>query len=172
MDDQSWEALTVPLGNHEKRGSSMLNPCLWLDKPVNVNVAVGATVTGVSVGEPKGVILMVRVQDTKGVLSSDPVADDLRIGSYNTKSHFVPARVSGRDGTGKTIAIAVPPGQAVNLSVPSAAFALAGDKGKALTAAEAQVPVGGAVVTRATTVPGAAAPVFTVQGTGAKAGQR
>ena len=132
MDDQSWEALTVQIGNHEKRGSSMLNPCLWLDKPVNVNVAVGATVTGVSVVEPKGVILMVRVQDTKGVLSSDPAADDLRIGPYNTKSHFVPARVSGRDGTGKTIAIAVPPGQAVNLSVPSAAFTLAGDKGSPL----------------------------------------
>lgn len=154
----------------EKPESSMLNPCLWLDKPVNVNVAAGATVSSVSVVEPKGIILTVRVQDTKGVLSSNPAAD-LRIGAYNTKSHLVPARVSGRDGTGKTMAIVVPPGQAVNLPVSSAAFALADDKGKALTAAETQVPVGGDVVTRAATVPGAASPAFTVQVTGAKAGQ-
>jgi hypothetical protein len=58
----------------------MLNPCLWLDKPVSVNVAVGATVTGVSVVEPKGVILMVRVQDKNGLLAANPMAD-MRIGT-------------------------------------------------------------------------------------------
>jgi hypothetical protein len=88
----------------------MLNPRLWLDNPVNIAVAAGATVSSVSVLEPKGVIITVRVQDTNGLLAANPTADDLGIGTYHGSALFIPGLISGRNPTGRTMSVVVPPG--------------------------------------------------------------
>jgi hypothetical protein len=66
-----------------------LNPCLWTDKPVTVDLAAGGGVSGVSVVASKGVIVTVGVQNSQGLLASNPANDDVRIGAYRGKSPFI-----------------------------------------------------------------------------------
>jgi hypothetical protein len=120
---------------------AFLNPCLWTDKPVTVDLAAGAAVSGVSVVAPKGVIVTVRVQDSQGLLAANPANDDVRIGTYHGKSPFIPARVSSRNATGKTMSLAVPGGQSMIVAVSSTTFALADNTGKAFGPGEIQIPV-------------------------------
>jgi hypothetical protein len=140
--------------------SSLLDPCFWAAQPVTVKVAAGAAVSGVSVVASKGVIVTVRVQDSQGLLAANPMTDDVRIGTYHGKSPFIPARVSSRNATGKTMSIAVPGGQSMNVAVSSTTFALADNTGKALGPGETQIPV------PSTAVVASAPPVLTVQVTG------
>jgi hypothetical protein len=118
-----------------------LNPCLWADKPVTVDLAAGGAVSGVSVVASKGVIVTMGVQNSQGLLAANPANDDVRIGAYRGKSPFIPVYVSGRDATGKTMNLAVPRSQPVNIALSSATFTLADSTGKAFGADETQILV-------------------------------
>ncbi len=148
----------------EKPEGAILNPCLWADTPVSVDVADGAITSGVSVVAAKGATLNIRVQDAKGLLRVNPAADDVRIGTSHRVSVFIPGRVSGIDPAGRTMSVIVPRGQAASISVSSSAFALADDKGVAL--ANTTIQLTSDAVAKAGT-----APVITVHVTDAKPGR-
>jgi hypothetical protein len=57
-----------------------LNPCLWSDQPTTLDVAAGATASGVKVVAQKGVFVTVRVDDPKGLLKG-PAADGVMVGT-------------------------------------------------------------------------------------------
>ncbi len=151
----------------EKPEAAMLNPCLWADAPVRVDVTTGATFSGVSVVAAKGVTVNVRVQDAKGLLMANPALDDVRVGTFHRVSPFIPGQVSDRDPAGRTMSVIVPRGQAASISVSSASFALADEKGVPLASTE--IPVSAAAVGNAAVAVGAATPAVTVQITGPKA---
>lgn len=152
----------------ETSHGAYLNPCLWTDQPVRVEMAEDARVSGVSVVAPKGANVTIRVQDIQGLLVADPANDDLRVGAYNGRSPFIPARVISRDGNGKTLSLAVPRGKAANIAISSSAFALADEKGKAFGAGEAQIPVPSSSIDSIPADVGAPTPTVTVQVTGRK----
>ena len=165
----SFQMAGLPGGTYaicvDKLGTTVLNPCWWAN-PVMVRVAAGAAVNGVSVVAPKGVIITVRVQDAVGLLSN-PANDDVQIGTYHGKSSFIPALVSGRDPNGKTLSLAVLPGQALNLAVSSSKYLLADANGNVLGPGETQIPVAASALPGTASAAGAA-PVLTVQVTGTK----
>lgn len=146
----------------EKPEGAILNPCLWADPPASVDVAEGATTSGVSVAAAKGVTINVRVHDEKGLLSANPAKDDVRVGI--SRRTFIPGRISGRDPAGRTMSVIVPRGQAASISVSSSAFALADDKGAALANTTIQV-------SRDTVANAGTAPVMTVKVTDSKPGR-
>ncbi len=148
----------------EKPEAAVLNPCLWADPPVSVDVGEGATVIGVSVVAAKGVTLNVRVQDVKGLLKANPAADDVRVGTSHRTSPFIPGIVSGRDPAGKSLSVIVPRGQAATISVSSSSFALADEEGVSLVGTDLLIPA--AVVASA-----GPAPAVTIRVTGAKEGK-
>jgi hypothetical protein len=170
-DKGAFEIDNLPAGTFalcvDKFETAVLNPCWWKDQPVMTKVAAGAAVSGVSVVAPTGVIITVRVQDAKGLLSN-LANDDVRVGTYHGKSSFIPALVSGRDATGKTMTLAVLPGQALKLALSSSTYALADDKGNALGAGETQIPVAASALPSTSIASLTAPPVLTVQVTGKK----
>ncbi len=148
----------------EKPDSAILNPCLWADPPVSVDVEEGKAASGVSVVAAKGVSLNIRVQDAKGLLRANPAADDIRVGTSHRQSLFIPGRVSGTDPAGRTMSVIVPRGQPASISVASSAFVLADDKGAALASSTIQL-------TTDAVAKAGAAPVITIQVTDAKSGR-
>ena len=146
----------------EKPDAAILNPCLWADPPTPVDVGAAATVSGLVVTASKGIAINVRVQDAKGLLTVNPAADDVWVGTFHRKSPFIPGRIVQRDPAGRTMSVIVPRGQAASIAVSSAAFTVADDKGGAL-APEIQIPA--AVVAQ-----GNAGPALTVYVTGTKPG--
>lgn len=151
----------------EKAESSLLNPCLWVDRPASVEVSPAATASGVTVVAPRGTLLTVQILDVKGLLAN-PANNDLRVGTSNGRMAFIPARVSGRDATGRTMAIVVQPGLPATILISSTAFALADDKGNALGPGVTQIPVPSGTVVTAASASATAPPVVTVQVTGKK----
>ena len=150
----------------DKPESTLLNPCLWMDQPVTVDLSANPSLSGVALTAARGVPLNIRVVDAKGLLSANPSADDVRVGTVHGKSPFIPALVTGRDNGGRTVTLVVPPGQAVNLQVSSATFALADGAGKAMAAAGAQIPVDVSAVPGLGAAARGGPPVVTVQVTG------
>jgi hypothetical protein len=148
----------------EKREAAILNPCLWADPPVSVDVGEEATVSGVSVVAAKGVNVKVRVHDPKGLLKANPAMDDVRVGVYHRTAPFIPGIVSGIDPAGKTITVIVPRGQSATVSVYSTSFSLADEKGSPLAGTDIQLPADG--VAKAGT-----APAVTIEVTAAKGGK-
>ena len=149
----------------DKLGSAVLNPCLWGDQPVLRTLTAGGAVTGVSLVARKGVFLTIRVLDPNELLVRNPKSDDVRIGTYQGNSRFIPALVSGGDMKGKTMSLLVPAGQPVNISVSSATYALADATGKALGTGMAQIPVPSTALASATDKV-SATPAVTIQVTG------
>jgi hypothetical protein len=155
----------------EASQGAYLNPCVWADQPVTVEMADGAVVKGVPVVAPRGVVITVRVRDLAGLLAADPAGDDLRIGTYNGRLPFIPARVSARDANGRTMSLVVPGGQSRTVAVSSGNFALADDKGTALASAETKISVNAPAIGSLPAGVGAATPTVIVQVTGKKAGR-
>lgn len=143
----------------------MLNPCLWVSQPVLRTLTAGGTVTGVSIVARKGVFLTIRVLDPNELLVRNPKSDDVRIGTYQANSRFIPALVSGGDMKGKMMSLVVPAGQPVNISVSSATYALADANGTALGSGVTQIPVPSSALATATSTP-SPTPAVTIQVTG------
>jgi hypothetical protein len=118
----------------------------------------------------KGVTVTVRVQGAEGVLAANPVTDDVRIGTYHGKLPFIPAYASGRDATGKTMSLAVPRSQPVNIALSSGTFALAENTSKTFGAGETQMAVPSTAVVAAASASATAQPVVTAPVTGKKCG--
>jgi Carboxypeptidase regulatory-like domain len=152
----------------EKAESSLLNPCLWVDRPASVEVSAAATASGVTVVAPRGTLLTVQILDAKGLLANPANNSDVRVGTSNGKMAFIPARVSGRDTRGTTMAVVVPRGQAALISVSSATYALADDTGKVFGVGQTDVPVSSAAVVAAASASATAPAVVTVQVMGRK----
>ena len=169
-DKGSFEIDNLPAGTFalcvDKFETAVLNPCWWKDQPVMTKVAAGATASGVSVVAPTGIVISVRVQDSQGLLTN-LANDDVRVGTYHGKSSFIPALVSSRDPNGKTVVLAVLPGQALSLAVSSSNYALADANGNVLGPGETQIPVAASALPGTASAAGAA-PVLTVQVTGTK----
>jgi hypothetical protein len=148
----------------QKASASVLDPCLWADPPPPVEVAAGATVSGLSVVAARGVTVNVRVHDPKGLLTVNPAQDDVRVGTFHRTSPFIPGYVSGRDPAGRNMSVIVPRGQAASISVSSSAFNLADGKGAAVGSAALSV-------TNDDVMKAGAAAAITVTVTDAKAGR-
>ena len=147
----------------EKREAAILNPCLWADSPLIVDVGEGAAVRGVSAMAARGVTISVRVQDAKGLLRANPAKDDVRVGTFHRASPFIPGIVSDRDPAGKTMSVIVPRGQAASVSVSSASFDLADAGGAPLASPEIAISAAAANA--------GAAPAVTIHVTDVKPGQ-
>jgi hypothetical protein len=145
----------------QKPDAALLDPCLWADPPPPVNVAAGATVSGISVVAVRGVALNIRVQDVNGLLSANPALDDVRVGTYHRAATFIPGRVTSRDPAGRIVTVIVPRGQAASISVSSASFSLGDSHGNSLSNANAPIAIDAATVAS-----GASAPVTTITVTG------
>lgn len=145
----------------DKPEDAILNPCLWADPPVPVEVGEDATVSQLSIVATRGVALQVRVSDVQGLLKENPANDDVRVGTFHRRNLFIPGMVTDRDPAGKVMTVIVPRGQDVTISVSSAAFVLADASGNAMTSPE--IPVPAAVVSK-----GGSTPPVTVQVTGTK----
>lgn len=167
--DGTFEIDALPAGTYalcvDKLGSALLNPCLWTSQPVLATLTAGGSAQGVSVVAPKGVFLTIRVLDPKKSLIRNPISDDVHIGTYHGNSPFIPALVSGWDMKGKTMSLAVLPGQPVNLTVSSSAYALADANGISLGSGVAQIAVPAAVLASATSTL-SPTPAVTIQVTG------
>ncbi|MGJ5814498.1 carboxypeptidase-like regulatory domain-containing protein [Paludibaculum fermentans] len=146
----------------EKPEAALLNPCLWADQPESVNVDEGVTTRGIAVTVTKGVSLNVRIQDSKGLLRANPAADDVRVGTFHRVSPFIPGTINGRDPAGRSISVIVPRGKAASISISSAAFDLADEKGTPLV--DVTIPVTAAAVGNA-----GATPIITIHVASAKA---
>ncbi len=146
-----------------------LDPCLWADQPVTVELDDGATVSGAAVVARKGGTVTVRVQDPTGTLAANPAASDLRVGVHNGNSPLIPALPTNRDANGQTLSVVVPQGKSVTLVVSSAKLALADATGAALKDGENQIVIPAANIPVTPAGVGAPEPTLTIQVLGAKA---
>lgn len=127
----------------EKPGSGLLDPCVWKGNPEPVVVKAGSSASGVTVQMERGAVVTIQVTDPKGHLLGVPAKDDIRVGTSRPEWVFIPARISGLEGSGKTLSLDVPAEQALNLIVQSANFSLTDDQDKALAAGSATIAVPG-----------------------------
>jgi hypothetical protein len=116
----------------------------------------------------KVVVVTVRVQDSAGVAGRQPdeLWTNMPIGTYHGKAPVIPAHVSGRDATGRTMAVVVQPGLPATILVSSASFALADDKGNALGPGVTQVSLPSGTVVIAASTSATAPPLGTAAGDG------
>ncbi len=125
----------------DKPDIALLNPCLWSATKTSTTVPAGGSATGVSLVAEKGVALTIRVNDAKGLLTANPVLDDVAIGVKAAVGPPLPGGIASKDAAGRTLTVVVRQGQPVDILVYSANLQLADAKGTAFAAPNTKVTV-------------------------------
>jgi hypothetical protein len=119
----------------------LLDPCSWSTKPTSVTVTSGGSVSGVSLVAQLGVALNIRVNDPKGLTSSNPSMDDVLVGVKAPTGPPVPAQLISKDSSGKMLLVLAPAGLAASIVVYSANFSLADNQGDSFSTPNVMVTV-------------------------------
>ena len=123
-------------------GSVYLDPCRWGKTP-QVTVVAGQVAAAGTLALAQGSILRVRVSDPtrKYMNAATAGAPGLMIGVMAPTSLFHALRLVSNTDTEKTFETAIPIGSAVQVAVHGGQFSLADEKGVALAAGAAVIPV-------------------------------
>lgn len=135
-DDGSFRIGGVPAGLYrlcaEKGSAALLNPCQWSSAPPTVMVSSGQE-SSIDITAQTGIWTHIRVDDPSGLLSSNPMLDDLLVTVKTDSGAHLPAMRERAERSGQTLKVLVPQGIPVNVKIYSARLSLLDNEGHSFT---------------------------------------
>src|SRR5260370_18369930 len=98
----------------ERADLALLNPCFWSAKATSATVPAGGSATGISLVAEKGIAVRIRVNDAQGLLTDNPLLDDIVMGVRSTTGLGLPARQASKDPPGKPTIVVEPPAKLID----------------------------------------------------------